>query len=98
MAKLEKTFIGDLEQLIKKIEEGILNGSKSATLKDVPNTLLKKDIRDITHKPMQKIYAILSKKYTEDKYTIIEKLDKQINFSTYSFSEEIEKIIGLDNK
>ena len=65
---------------------------------NVPNTLLKKDIRDITQKPMQKIYAILSKKYTEDKYTIIEKLDKQINFSTYSFSEEIEKIIGLDNK
>ena len=34
MAKLERTFTGDFEHLLKKIEEGILNGSKSATLKD----------------------------------------------------------------
>ena len=34
MAKLERTFTGDLEQLLKKIEDGILNGSKSAALKD----------------------------------------------------------------
>ena len=34
MAKLEKTFIGDFDQLIKKIEDGVLNGSRSATLKD----------------------------------------------------------------
>lgn len=34
MAKIEKTFIGDFEQFIKKIEDGILSGSRSATLKD----------------------------------------------------------------
>ena len=34
MAKLEKTFTGDFEQLLKKIQDGILNGSRSATLKD----------------------------------------------------------------
>ena len=34
MAKLERTFSGDFNQLIKKIETGILNGSMSATLED----------------------------------------------------------------
>lgn len=64
---------------------------------NVPNTLLKKDIRDITQKPMQKIYAILSKNYTDDKYTIIEKLDKEIDFNICGFSDEIENIIYKGN-
>ena len=34
MAKLERTLNGDFNQLIKKIETGILNGSMSATLED----------------------------------------------------------------
>lgn len=34
MAKLEKTLTGDFNELIKKIESGILNGSSSATLED----------------------------------------------------------------
>ena len=34
MAKLERTLTGDFNQLIKKIESGILNGSMSATLED----------------------------------------------------------------
>ena len=34
MAKLERTLSGDFNQLIKKIETGILNGSMSATLVD----------------------------------------------------------------
>ena len=34
MAKLEKTLSGDFNQLIKKIETGILNGSMSASLED----------------------------------------------------------------
>ena len=34
MAKLERTLSGDFNQLIKKIETGILNGSMSATLED----------------------------------------------------------------
>lgn len=34
MAKLERTLSGDFNQLIKKIESGILNGSMSASLED----------------------------------------------------------------
>lgn len=37
MAKLERTLNGDFNQLLKKIEEGILNGSMSASLEDVSN-------------------------------------------------------------
>ena len=64
---------------------------------NVPNTLLKKDIRDITRKPMQKIYAILSKNYTADKYTQVEKLDKDIDLKKCHFIEEIENIISRDS-
>lgn len=34
MAKLEKTINDDFEQVLKKIEDGILNGSMSASLED----------------------------------------------------------------
>lgn len=34
MAKLERKLSGDFNQLIKKIETGILNGSMSASLED----------------------------------------------------------------
>ena len=34
MAKLERTLSGDFNQLIKKIETSILNGSMSASLED----------------------------------------------------------------
>lgn len=34
MAKLERTLTGDFNQVIKKIENGILNGSMSASLED----------------------------------------------------------------
>ena len=34
MAKLERTLNGDFNQIIKKIETGILNGSMSASLED----------------------------------------------------------------
>ena len=64
---------------------------------NVPNTLLKKDIRDVTKKPMQKIYAIFSKSYTEDKFSKVEKLDKSIELNSCHFSEEIEKIIDRDS-
>lgn len=37
MAKLEKTLNGDFNQILKKIEEGILNGSTSATLEESSN-------------------------------------------------------------
>lgn len=34
MAKLEKTITGDFDEIINKIEEGIVSGSISATLED----------------------------------------------------------------
>lgn len=34
MAKLEQTIQGDFEELLQKIESGILNGSMSASLED----------------------------------------------------------------
>lgn len=37
MAKTEKTLNGDFNQILKKIEEGILNGSTSATLEESSN-------------------------------------------------------------
>lgn len=64
---------------------------------NVPKTLLKKDTRDVTKKPMQKIYAIFSKSYTEDKFSKVEKLDKSIELNSCHFSEEIEKIIDRNS-
>lgn len=37
MAKTEKNLNGDFNQILKKIEEGILNGSTSATLEESSN-------------------------------------------------------------
>lgn len=34
MAKLERVFVGDFDQLLEKIENGITNGSISASLED----------------------------------------------------------------
>ena len=34
MAKLEKTLTGDFNSILRKIEDGIINGSLSATLED----------------------------------------------------------------
>lgn len=65
---------------------------------NVPNTLLKKDIRDVTAIPVQKIYAVISKSYTEQKYSIVEKLDKSIDLSYHFFSEEIESILERKQK
>ena len=62
---------------------------------NVPNTLLKKDIRDVTARPVHKIYPVISKNYVEQKYSEIEKLDKSINLSYHLFSEEIELILEL---
>lgn len=60
---------------------------------NVPNTLLKKDIRDVTACPVHKIYVAISKNYVEQKYSEVEKLDKSINLSYHLFSEEIERIL-----
>ena len=34
MAKLERTLTGNFDQILSRIEEGILSGSSSATLED----------------------------------------------------------------
>ena len=60
---------------------------------DVPNTLLKKDIRDITARPTQKVYAVISKKYTDGKYYVFDKVDKGIKIEECCFSDEIERMI-----
>ena len=61
---------------------------------NVPNTLLKKDIRDVTAIPTQKVYGIFSKGYNDEVYCVIEKLDKSINLREYKFTEEIKQKIG----
>ena len=45
---------------------------------NVPNTLLKKDIRDVVANPAQKIYAVFSKMYMDEKYSVVEKMDKSL--------------------
>lgn len=63
---------------------------------NVPNTLLKKDIRDVTARPTQKVYAVLSKGYTDDKYSMIVKSDKSIDMKEYRFSGKIERLIDRE--
>ena len=60
---------------------------------NVPNTLLKKDIRDVIAQPIYKVFAVISKHYTDDKYLQLVKLDKSINLSECHFTEEIENLI-----
>lgn len=60
---------------------------------NVPNTLLNKDIRNITMSPTFKIYAIFSKSYNDDKYSTVSKLDKEINIDEMKFVEEIENML-----
>lgn len=63
---------------------------------NVPNTLLKKDIRDVTAQPTYKVFAVISKHYTDDKYSQLAKLDKRIDLSECHFREEIENLIERD--
>ena len=65
---------------------------------NVPNTLLKKDIRDVTESPKQKVYAVISKGYMEEKYSVIEKQDKSINIKECHFAEEIERLLEWGNQ
>ena len=60
---------------------------------DVPNTLLKKDIQDVVANPVQKIYAVFSKMYMDEKYSLIEKMDKSFGGKKIHFSGEIEKLL-----
>ena len=61
---------------------------------NVPNTLLKKDIRDVTASPVQKVYAVISKEYAEEKYSVLEKIDKNLNLTVSYFSEQIERMLN----
>lgn len=47
--------------------------------------------------PVQKVYAIMSKKYAEEKYSILEKVDKEVDIKICIFPEEIEKILDREN-
>lgn len=60
---------------------------------NVPNTLLKKDIRDVIASPVQKVYAVISKDYAAEKYSVLEKADKDLSKKKYLFSEEIEEML-----
>ena len=60
---------------------------------NVPNTLLKKDIRDVTASPVQKVYAVLSKSYAAEKYAVLEKVDKGMDIKNCFFEEGIERVL-----
>ena len=64
---------------------------------NVPNTLLKKDIRDVVAFPVKKIYAVFSKNYTSSKYSVVEKRDKEMDIVNCLFSDEIEKMLDRGN-
>ena len=59
---------------------------------NVPNTLLKKDIRDVTAQPTYKVFAVISKHYTDEKYTNLVKMDKSIDLKECCFSEIFHKL------
>lgn len=63
---------------------------------NVPNTLLKRDIRDVTAYPAQKVYVVLSKSYSQNKYSVLAKTDKSIDIKECRFSEKIESMIDRD--
>ena len=47
----------------------------------------------MTASPVGKVYAVFSKKYDEEKYSVIEKLDKDICLEGCIFPEEIGKLL-----
>ena len=59
---------------------------------NVPNTLLKKDIRDVTAQPTYKVFAVFSKDYKDEKYSLVTKLDKSIDLNEIHFNDEIENM------
>lgn len=64
---------------------------------NVPNTVLNKDIREIIPKPNNKIYAIFYKDIKKNKFCNISKLERDIDFTTFIFTSEIEKRIDREN-
>lgn len=62
---------------------------------NVPNTLLKKDIRDVTAQPTYKVFAVFYKDYKDEKYSLVTKLDKSIDLNEIHFNDEIENILDV---
>lgn len=58
---------------------------------------MKKDIRDVTAQPTYKVFAVISKHYTEDRYSYLAKVDKGFDLKEYYFSEIIENMIDREN-
>ena len=49
--------------------------------------------KNVTAQPTYKVFAVISKHYTDDKYSQLAKLDKCIDLKECRFTEEIEKLI-----
>lgn len=97
MMKIKKVaaMIGDFTDYGLKLYSEKIAGNTYASMGfvrdsysglNVPNTLLKKDIKEASSKPQQKIYFTMSKPYTAEKYRKIEKKDKSLR---------IERILGI---
>lgn len=104
--KRNVTMIGDFADRGPKLYSEKAAGSICAcigfvkdwnTRLNVPNTLLKKDIRDVTASPVQKVYAVIAKGYTEEKYSVLEKVDKNLNLTGVFFLEEIERMLNRES-
>ena len=100
-------MIGDFTDFGPKLFSEKIAGNTCACmgfLKDsysklnVPNTLLKKDIREVTSKPQQKIFVIMSKSYTAEKYTIVEKCDKSIRIESIDGITEYVDIHNIEKR
>ena len=96
-------MIGDFTDIGPKLFSEKIAGNTCACmgfLKDsysklnVPNTLLKKDIREVTSKPQQKIFVIMSKSYTAEKYAVVEKCDKCIKIEDIEGIKEYVDILN----
>lgn len=62
---------------------------------DFPVTLYKEDVRKISQ-PTNKVFAIFSKKYCQEKYRECTYLAKGLKLQTLSFPEEIMKKLQID--
>lgn len=93
----QKLDILERMMLIKKNVTMIGEFTDRGPKLNVPNTLLKKDIRDVTAQPTYKVFAVISKHYTDEKYTNLVKMDKSIDLKECCFSETIENMIDREN-
>lgn len=52
----------------------------------------------MTASPTYKVYAVLAKQYTDDKYVCLAKIDKSIDMSVCRFAEKIETLIEREKE